>query len=76
MTIMQRNRQNGFSVVELMIAMLLSMTLAGAIISVFVNNNYSFKQDENVGRMASSRMRMSGACTTILVTRSVKLRST
>lgn len=51
MTIMQRNRQNGFSVVELMIAMLLSMTLAGAIISVFVNNNYSFKQDENVGRM-------------------------
>jgi type IV pilus assembly protein PilW len=45
------NRQSGFSVVELMIAMLLSMALAGAIISVFVNNSYSFNQDENIGRM-------------------------
>jgi type IV pilus assembly protein PilW len=45
------HRQAGFSVVELMIAMLLSMALAGAIISVFVNNSYSFKQDESVGRM-------------------------
>jgi type IV pilus assembly protein PilW len=45
------HRQAGFSVVELMIAMLLSMALASAIISVFVNNNYSFKQDESVGRM-------------------------
>jgi type IV pilus assembly protein PilW len=45
------NRQIGFSVVELMIAMLLSMALASAIISVFVNNSYSFKQDESVGRM-------------------------
>ena len=43
-------RQAGFSVVELMIAMLLSMALAGAIISVFVNNSYSFKQDESLGR--------------------------
>ena len=46
-----RHGQSGFSVIELMIAMLLSMVLAGAIISVFVNNNQSFKQDENVGRM-------------------------
>jgi Tfp pilus assembly protein PilV len=46
-----KHRQSGFSIVELMIAMLLSMVLAGAIIAVFVNNNYSFKQDENVGRM-------------------------
>ena len=45
------NRQSGFSVIELMIAMLLSMVLAGAIISVFINNNQSFKQDENIGRM-------------------------
>ena len=44
-------QQKGFSVVELMIAMLLSMMLAGAIISVFVNNSYSFNQDENIGRM-------------------------
>jgi len=43
--------QAGFSVIELMIAMLLSLTLASAIITVFVNNSYSFKQDENVGRM-------------------------
>jgi len=34
-----------------MIAMLLSMALAAAIISVFVNNSYSFNQDENIGRM-------------------------
>jgi len=51
MTHTQKKYQAGFSVVELMIAMLLSMALAGAIISVFVNNSYSFKQDENIGRM-------------------------
>ena len=51
MTIAQKKYQSGFSVVEVMIAMLLSMALAGAIISVFVNNSYSFKQDENIGRM-------------------------
>lgn len=44
-------RQSGFSVIEVMIAMLLSLTLASAIVTVFVNNSYSFKQDENVGRM-------------------------
>ena len=47
----QRKFQAGFSVVEIMIAMLLSMALAGGIISVFVNNSYSFQQDENIGRM-------------------------
>ena len=51
MTIAQKKYQAGFSVVEVMIAMLLSMALAGAIISVFVNNSYSFNQDENIGRM-------------------------
>jgi len=51
MTYTQRKFQAGFSVVELMIAMLLSMALAGGIISVFVNNSYSFQQDENIGRM-------------------------
>lgn len=51
MTIIHKKHQAGFSVVELMIAMLLSMSLAGAIIAVFVNNSYSFKQDENIGRM-------------------------
>ena len=43
--------QAGFSVVELMIAMLLSLSLSTAVISVFVNNSYSFNQDENVARM-------------------------
>jgi type IV pilus assembly protein PilW len=51
MTIARKKYQAGFSVVEVMIAMLLSMALAGGIISVFVNNSYSFKQDENIGRM-------------------------
>lgn len=43
--------QNGFSVVELMIAMLLSTGLAVAIITVFVNNSHSFDQDDNIARM-------------------------
>jgi len=51
MIISPRKKQSGFSVVELMIALLLSMSLAAGIIAVFVNNSYSFKQDENVGRM-------------------------
>ncbi len=37
--------------VELMIAVLLASILAGSIITVFVNNSHSFKQDENVLRM-------------------------
>jgi len=44
-------QQQGCSGVELMIAMRLSMALSAAIITVFVNNSYSFQQDENVGRM-------------------------
>lgn len=43
--------QAGFSVVELMVAMLLSISLAIGIVSVFVNNSHSFNQDENVARM-------------------------
>ena len=51
---MYRNRpqsQTGFSIIELMIALVLSMTLGVAIVSVFVNNSYSFNQDENTARM-------------------------
>jgi type IV pilus assembly protein PilW len=51
MTSIRINSQSGFSVVELMIAMLLSMALSASIIAVFVNNSYSFNQDENIGRM-------------------------
>lgn len=39
------------SMIELMIAMLLAVILAGSIITVFVNNSHSFNQDENVLRM-------------------------
>ena len=43
--------QLGFTVVELMIALVLSMILSVAIVTVFTNNSYSFKQDENLARM-------------------------
>ncbi len=46
-----RKKQSGLSLVELMISMLLSLILAGAIVSVFVNNNESFSQDENLLNM-------------------------
>ncbi len=47
----RNHRQSGFSIVELMVALGLSMTLAVAVVSVFTNNSYSFKQDENISRM-------------------------
>lgn len=43
--------QIGMTLVELMIAMALSLILSGAIVSVFVNNSHSFNQDENVLRL-------------------------
>jgi len=46
-----KKMQAGFSLVEIMIAMLLSLALGSAVITVFVNNSYSFSQDENVARM-------------------------
>ena len=47
----QSSKQAGFSVVEIMIAMALSLALAIAVITVFVNNSYSFGQDDNISRM-------------------------
>ncbi len=44
-------RQSGFTLVEIMVAMLLSMILGVAIVTVFVNNSHSFSQDDNVMRM-------------------------
>ena len=44
-------KQSGFSLVELMVALGLSMVLAVAVVTVFVNNSHSFNQDENVSRM-------------------------
>ena len=51
MKINQHHTQAGFSIVEIMIGMLLSMALAIGVITVFVNNSYSFNQDDNVSRM-------------------------
>ena len=41
----------GFTLVELMIAVTLSLLLSVAIVTIFVNNSYSFDQDENMARM-------------------------
>ena len=43
--------EQGLSLVELMIAMVLALVLSAAVISVFANNRHSFNQDENVQRM-------------------------
>ena len=43
--------QSGFTLVEIMVAMLLSLILGVAIVTVFVNNSHSFNQDDNVLRM-------------------------
>lgn len=51
MRICSQNPQSGFTVVELMIAVTLSMLLGLAIVTVFVNNTHSFDQDDNIARM-------------------------
>jgi type IV pilus assembly protein PilW len=43
--------QSGFTMVELLIAMGLSMLLSIAVLTVFANNTHSFSQDENMLRM-------------------------
>ncbi len=47
----QSCKQAGFSVVEIMIGMTLSLALAIAVVTIFVNNSYSFGQDDNISRM-------------------------
>jgi len=51
MHISTHSKQRGFSMVELLIAMMLSVTLAAGIVNIFVNNRHSFRQDENISRM-------------------------
>ena len=51
MKVRNQKSQIGSTVVELMIALTLSMLLGLAIVTVFVNNSYSFDQDENLARM-------------------------
>ncbi|MDX1405810.1 MAG: PilW family protein [Woeseiaceae bacterium] len=49
--IIYKSCQRGLGLVELMVAMLLSLLLSIAVISVFTANSRAFKQDENVLRM-------------------------
>jgi prepilin-type N-terminal cleavage/methylation domain-containing protein len=44
-------KASGFTMVELMIAMVLSLILGSAVVTIFANNSHSFNQDENVLRM-------------------------
>lgn len=44
-------RQHGLTLVELLIAMSLSLIVGGAIITVFTQNSKSFREDENLQRM-------------------------
>ncbi len=46
-----RKQVTGFTLVELMIAMTLGLVVAGGIIAVFVQNQRSFRIDEQVARM-------------------------
>lgn len=46
-----KNSQLGMTMIELMIAMMLSLVVGAAVITVFVNNSHSFNQDDNILRM-------------------------
>jgi len=46
-----QNREQGFTIVELMVAMVLGLLMGGAIVTVFVENRHSFDRDEDVLRM-------------------------
>ena len=48
---MNRNRQTGFSIVELMIAALISLLLGGALLSLYGQNKNSFNQNSSIARM-------------------------
>ena len=51
-TFLMSPRQNqGFSLVELMIAMMLGLFLIGGVISVFLSNREVYRQNENLARM-------------------------
>jgi type IV pilus assembly protein PilW len=46
-----RSKASGFTIVELMVAMLLGLLLGGAILTTYVSNRNSFNRDESIGRM-------------------------
>jgi type IV pilus assembly protein PilW len=43
--------QKGFSIVELMVAMLLGLVLLGGVINIFLTNQQSFRTNEDLGRL-------------------------
>jgi len=45
---MNSRSRNGFSLIELMIAMTLGLVLAAGLITIFVNNRHSFNRDEAI----------------------------
>jgi type IV pilus assembly protein PilW len=47
----QRNDQAGFTMIELMIAMVIGLVLMGGVVSLFVGGQKSFRVDESVARM-------------------------
>lgn len=47
----QLRKQSGYTLIELMIAMVLGLVIIGGVISVFVSNQQSFRTNENLGRL-------------------------
>ena len=45
------NRQNGFTLIELMISIVLGLVLIAGVLNVFVTNRESFRTNENLARM-------------------------
>ncbi|MBT9464962.1 PilW family protein [Hydrogenophaga sp.] len=48
---MRLRKQTGYTLIELMIAMVLGLVIIGGVISVFVSNQQSFRTNENLGRL-------------------------
>jgi type IV pilus assembly protein PilW len=49
-----KHRNSGFTLVELMIAMMLGLFLIGGVISVFLSNRQVYRQNDNLARMQES----------------------
>ncbi|MCW5654104.1 PilW family protein [Hydrogenophaga sp.] len=48
---MGRRRQAGFSIVELMVALVLGLLLIGGVINIFMTNQQTFRTNEDLGRL-------------------------
>lgn len=46
-----RMRQAGFSIVELMVALVLGLLLIGGVVNIFMTNQQTFRTNENLGRL-------------------------